>query len=339
MMKPSRNTLILAALALGAGLAPAVTYGQSGPLVIKPRATFASCRKPEWPKESLRKEEQGMVILSFMVDSDGTVKTADVMMSSGHVLLDLAAQNAISRCTFVPGSEDGKVLPMKTELQYIWSLESPASAAQLKAAEAAAENGDARSQHALGVMYVETAGEPARMSDGLRLLRAAAARDYRPAQQKLAALLLTGADGAQGKLEAAGIYRKLAIEGDIDAQYKYGSMLVHGWGIAQDTAAGLDILRKASWKGHWASGSTIAAELLRQSDPEGHSEAFALLDRSYKQGDVNALTQIAYCFETAKGVETNIPGAREIYRTAARAGSLNAKMALARLESAPKQTN
>src|SRR4051812_49209833 len=74
-------------------------------------ADFRTCEKPEWPRESLRHEEQGTVTLRFLIDVDGSVKESMVAKSSGYPLLDMAAQAGIAKCKFKPGTTDGVARP------------------------------------------------------------------------------------------------------------------------------------------------------------------------------------------------------------------------------------
>lgn len=85
----------------------------------------AACVKPVWPKESLRRDEQGKVVINFLVDWDGKVLEARVRKSSGFPLLDQAAQQAVERCRFSPYYVDGKPVQAWQNLQYVWTLEDP----------------------------------------------------------------------------------------------------------------------------------------------------------------------------------------------------------------------
>ncbi len=56
---------------------------------------------------SRRLGEQGKVIVTVLVDSDGSAKSARVKVSSGFDRLDEAAREYILRCRFVPGKING----------------------------------------------------------------------------------------------------------------------------------------------------------------------------------------------------------------------------------------
>ncbi len=82
-----------------------------------------ACEKPEYPRKSLRNEEQGTVILAFLIGVDGRVVDSRVEKSSGFRDLDKAAITGLSLCKFRPGTVDGKPEQSWTQMQYVWKLE------------------------------------------------------------------------------------------------------------------------------------------------------------------------------------------------------------------------
>ena len=85
-------------------------------------ADFSSCARPEYPKESIAKQQVGTVSLNFLVDVDGRVKQAKVEQSSGHPALDDAARVALQACRFYPARTAGLPVESWTKVQYVWSL-------------------------------------------------------------------------------------------------------------------------------------------------------------------------------------------------------------------------
>lgn len=82
-----------------------------------------NCRKPEYPAASKRLEEEGLVVLRFMIDESGRVIESRVETSSGFTRLDEAARAALSQCQFKPGTADGKPERSWASLKYVWRLE------------------------------------------------------------------------------------------------------------------------------------------------------------------------------------------------------------------------
>lgn len=58
---------------------------------------------PSYPRASRRRGEEGEVVVEFGVGTDGSCREVNVLHSSGHALLDRAAEEAIARWRFQPG--------------------------------------------------------------------------------------------------------------------------------------------------------------------------------------------------------------------------------------------
>jgi TonB family protein len=106
-----------AILALGAAIVAAHAE-ETGP-----RPEFASCPKPEWPRESLRFEQLGKVTMAFLIGEDGKVQDAVITETSGFPLLDAAALEGVAKCRFKPAKTDGKLQAAWLKMQYVWALE------------------------------------------------------------------------------------------------------------------------------------------------------------------------------------------------------------------------
>lgn len=81
-----------------------------------------NCPEPEYPSLSLRLGERGTVVLQFLIGVSGRVRDSKVVQSSGHPRLDEAARRSLSRCHFVPGTEDGQPIQSWAKLQYTWRI-------------------------------------------------------------------------------------------------------------------------------------------------------------------------------------------------------------------------
>jgi periplasmic protein TonB len=84
---------------------------------------FSSCAKPEYPRNSQRNEEQGTVVLQFLIGVEGTVKDAKLEKSSGYRDLDKAALRGLSQCKFKPAMVDGHAAETWSSVQYVWRLD------------------------------------------------------------------------------------------------------------------------------------------------------------------------------------------------------------------------
>lgn len=117
-------------LILGLGLAAPMAFGQEPQTTrSQPRLSApSSCVKPEYPKESLRNDEQGTVTLLLSINEEGSVSQAKVAKSSGFERLDLRAAEALSTCRFMPALQDGKPVASEVRMQYAWKIEPPTAA-------------------------------------------------------------------------------------------------------------------------------------------------------------------------------------------------------------------
>jgi protein TonB len=101
---------------------PVAAKPAAGPSVVRAVVDFSTCDKPDYPRNSLRNEEQGTVRLQFLIGLDGRVADSKIEKSSGFRALDAAAKNALSLCKFKPGSVDGKPQQSWTVVDYVWKL-------------------------------------------------------------------------------------------------------------------------------------------------------------------------------------------------------------------------
>ena len=89
---------------------------------VQALANFDSCKRPEYPAESIKLNHTGTVTLSFLVAKNGKVKETELTASSGHVALDEAARAALAKCNFKPAKTKGKPVEAWTKVQYVWTL-------------------------------------------------------------------------------------------------------------------------------------------------------------------------------------------------------------------------
>jgi periplasmic protein TonB len=68
----------------------------------------AGCKAPPYPRDALMAEEQGNVVISVYVGTDGKVKESKVKKSSGSRNLDRAASKSFSLCSFKPALKNGE---------------------------------------------------------------------------------------------------------------------------------------------------------------------------------------------------------------------------------------
>jgi len=84
---------------------------------------WTSCRRPDYPQSSIRRQQEGVVAVAVDLDAAGRVLASRIAESSGHTPLDLAAQRAIEKCRFKPGTLDGLAQASSTQLRFTWQLQ------------------------------------------------------------------------------------------------------------------------------------------------------------------------------------------------------------------------
>jgi len=80
------------------------------------------CAPPVYPDAALQARLSGVSMLAFLVGSDGTVREARLLKSSGHAILDQAAEAALRLCRFRPTLKDGQPVAAWQPVQYAWAL-------------------------------------------------------------------------------------------------------------------------------------------------------------------------------------------------------------------------
>ena len=70
-------------------------------------ATYLQNPKPDYPALSVRRGEQGQVVLNVLIGIDGKAQKAEIVKSSGFERLDAAALATVLRWRYVPGKRGG----------------------------------------------------------------------------------------------------------------------------------------------------------------------------------------------------------------------------------------
>lgn len=86
-------------------------------------AAYLTNPKPGYPPLSRRLGEQGVVLLSVLVDEGGDVQKLEVTKSSGYTRLDEAASRAVQSWHFAPGKRAGIAQTMWVKVPISFILE------------------------------------------------------------------------------------------------------------------------------------------------------------------------------------------------------------------------
>ena len=106
--------------------APAPPAPPAPPSIIKSddlTAQMLSGAPPRYPLESRRRREQGIVILSLMLGTDGSVAEISIARSSGFERLDRAARDAVRRWRWVPIKRGGEPVMVRGTVEIPFVLQ------------------------------------------------------------------------------------------------------------------------------------------------------------------------------------------------------------------------
>jgi protein TonB len=80
-------------------------------------------KEPVYPPEAARHAEQGAVTLVIHVSPEGLANGVDVLESSGYLILDRAARDAVAGWHFLPAVNDGRPVPFDMTMRVVFRLD------------------------------------------------------------------------------------------------------------------------------------------------------------------------------------------------------------------------
>jgi protein TonB len=83
---------------------------------------YAGACPISYPERARRRSQEGTVVIHALIGPDGKPIEVSVAQSSGHALLDEAAQEAIAQCTFVPQKVGGRAVKAIVEIPIPFKL-------------------------------------------------------------------------------------------------------------------------------------------------------------------------------------------------------------------------
>lgn len=97
-------------------------------VAARPAITNLQACKPEMPRAAQRAEATGSTRIRFQIDASGKLVGTELLKSAGptreHKILDRAALDGLSTCTFTPGAdENGRPVGASFDVEYVWKIE------------------------------------------------------------------------------------------------------------------------------------------------------------------------------------------------------------------------
>jgi TPR repeat protein len=195
----------------------------------------------------------------------------------------------------------------------------------------AADQGNARAETNIGVMYANALGVTQNYTEAMRWYRMAADQENVRAQCDIGALYLLGFGVAQNQLEAMRWYRKAADQGDPCGQNQLGNAYREGIGVEQNYTEAMRWYRKAADQGD-PCGQTNVARAYENGEgvAVNHAEALRWIRTAADQGDAGSQHLVGLSYLDGYGGAAHDEGQARAWMTkAATSGSEEAKNWLA----------
>lgn len=179
---------------------------------------LAGCSKPGYPRQALRRMEDGISLLGVLVRADGTPVRSIVVDSSGSDVLDRVTAESLMKCLWKPRAGGDGPAERWVRIAYVWTIEGDSELRSAKAQAAqGARNGDVAALYRISRLLEVKPKDDQDRRDSLTMLRGAAQQGYAPAQFALGRRYENG-DGMSADIEEAlRWYRKAADQGDVFA--------------------------------------------------------------------------------------------------------------------------
>jgi protein TonB len=101
----------------------AAPSGRRQPVRTAAVVDLSRCAKYPYPPEAMKAKQSGTVLLSVVIEVDGSVVQSKIERSSGSLPLDEGARRAILYCRFRPATVDGVPERTRASVEYQWKIE------------------------------------------------------------------------------------------------------------------------------------------------------------------------------------------------------------------------
>jgi len=193
----------------------------------------------------------------------------------------------------------------------------------------AAEQGVAKAQFYLGIMYYTGRGVPKDYAEAAKWYRKAAEQGHAKAQFYLSFMYKIGDGVPQDNAEAAKWYRKAAEQGVAEAQFSLGLKYNIGDGVPQDYAEAVKWFRKAAEQGHADAQNNLGVMYANgRGVPKDYAEAVKWYRKAAEQGHADAQYNLGVMYAYGLGVPQDYAKAVKWYRKAAEQGVAEAQFSL-----------
>lgn len=330
ILRAALGGLLVAALSLAAGLAPAQP------------ATTAPGLAPGGPASNAELDAMARRVASGHPEAmEGILKRAE----AGEAHAQLTAGLVLLRGKGVPRSEMQAVvwfrraaeqgnLSAMHNLAVVLDRGPPGVIDRpeaLKWYRAAAEKGYARSQSNLAYLIVQEGGVE-RLPEARAWLEKAAAQDEPLAHYMLGTLLYEGRGVSKDEAEGARLIQRGAQGGEREAQYRLALILGNGRGLERDEKSALQWLRRSAEQGYPEAQLLLGAMFMRGRPdlPRDTKAGITWLRRAARQENAEAQYALGLAYAEGRGVAQDMHEAVAWISAAAKNGHERAIEDLAR---------
>jgi hypothetical protein len=207
---------------------------------------------------------------------------------------------------------------------YWRGIDGPQDSAQAaKWFELAARQGNPTAQKALALCYQKGDGVPMSHAWALEWMRKVAEQGDLDAQMNVAWRYLTGEGVRPDAAEAARWFRQAAQQGHLEAHYQLGQILRDETTPGADPAEAAAWLAKAAALGH-ADAQAAYGDMFWSGQgglPRDRAQGFSWFLRAAEQGNAGAMGHVSLCYEAGEGAGQDEALALRWCRKAAEAGN------------------
>jgi len=206
-------------------------------------------------------------------------------------------------------------------------------APDLNATRRAAEQGDAKSQYNLGLMYDKGVGGVAQNdAEAIKWYRKAAEQGDAKGETNLGMMYADGRGVTRDYAEAVKWYRKAAEQGDEIAQMALGQFYTKGQGVAKSEAEAEKWLRKAAERGG-ARVENAIGNMYESGNgmPKDYAQAVKWYRMAAEHGNALAQFALGNMYEIGRGVPKDDAESKKWYRMAAQRHDAGAEALLRKL--------
>ncbi len=242
--------------------------------------------EPAYTKEARKRNISGDILLSLVVDADGTPKNIKVVSPLG-LGLDEKAIEAVSKWRFKPGTKNGVPVPVMAQVEVSFRL-CGENCGTLTQSERA------RVMFNLAILQLQGGPNQPDPHAAFQTMQKAVAMEYPPAETRLGLFHLQGIGTDKSATKAAEWFDKAAFHHDAEGEFQLGVLYFSGVGVARDRTMAFKLFRQAAEQDHRAAEYSLGIDYeLGTGTEQSSAEAVKWYRKSAELGFAQAQAKLA----------------------------------------------